>query len=142
MEHIDCVVIGAGVVGLAIARELAASGREVVILEEENAFGTHTSSRNSEVMHAGISYPAGTWKARLCRPGAAGLGMTPERQRRAGVSGVLPGERSPGLAPTRSPYWSFPMNHTEPTLAPPMPPSTIDFRPVFPSAHHLTYPRR
>lgn len=69
MEHIDCVVIGAGVVGLAIARELAASGREVVILEAENAFGTHTSSRNSEVMHAGISYPAETWKARLCRPG-------------------------------------------------------------------------
>lgn len=73
MEHIDCAVIGAGVVGLAIARELAASGREVVILEEENAFGTHTSSRNSEVMHAGISYPAGTWKARLCRPGNAML---------------------------------------------------------------------
>lgn len=71
MEHIDCVVIGAGVVGLAIARELAQSGREVVILEAENAFGTHTSSRNSEVMHAGISYPPGTWKARLCRPGNA-----------------------------------------------------------------------
>ncbi len=73
MEHIDCVVVGAGVVGLAIARELAASGREVVILEAENAFGTQTSSRNSEVMHAGISYPPGTWKARLCRPGNAML---------------------------------------------------------------------
>jgi L-2-hydroxyglutarate oxidase LhgO len=69
MESLDCVVIGAGVVGLACARALAASGREVVILESESAFGTHTSSRNSEVIHAGIYYPKGSLKARLCVEG-------------------------------------------------------------------------
>ena len=65
-ERIDCAVIGAGVVGLAIARELALAGREVVILEAEDAIGTHTSSRNSEVIHAGIYYVPGSLKARLC----------------------------------------------------------------------------
>jgi len=69
MEKIDCVVIGAGVVGLAIARELAAAGREVLILEAEDAFGTHTSARNSEVIHAGIYYPSGSLKARFCVAG-------------------------------------------------------------------------
>ncbi|WP_144634696.1 NAD(P)/FAD-dependent oxidoreductase [Bordetella genomosp. 13] len=73
MQHIDCVVIGAGVVGLSIARELALAGREVVILEAENAFGTQTSARNSEVIHAGISYPAGSLKARLCVQGRDAL---------------------------------------------------------------------
>jgi L-2-hydroxyglutarate oxidase LhgO len=73
METIDCVVIGAGVVGLAIARELALAGREVVILEAENAFGTQTSARNSEVIHAGLSYPAGSFKARLCVAGKQAL---------------------------------------------------------------------
>ena len=68
-EKIDCAVIGAGVVGLAIARELALAGREVVILEAEDAIGTHTSSRNSEVIHAGIFYAPGTLKARLCVEG-------------------------------------------------------------------------
>lgn len=72
-EKIDCAVIGAGVVGLAIARELALAGREVVILEAEEAFGTHTSSRNSEVIHAGIYYPTGSLKARLCVPGKRAL---------------------------------------------------------------------
>ena len=62
----DAVVIGAGVVALAVARALALSGREVIVLEGEKAIGTHTSSRNSEVIHAGIYYPAGSWKARLC----------------------------------------------------------------------------
>ncbi len=66
MEHTDAVVIGAGVVGLAVARALAATGREVVILEAENAFGTITSARNSEVIHAGISYPTGSLRALLC----------------------------------------------------------------------------
>ena len=66
MEKVDCVVIGAGVVGLAAARALALQGREVIILEAENAFGTITSARNSEVVHAGIYYPAGSLKARLC----------------------------------------------------------------------------
>lgn len=72
-EKIDCAIIGAGVVGLAIARKLAMSGREVVILEAEDAFGTHTSSRNSEVIHAGIYYPTGSLKARLCVAGKKAL---------------------------------------------------------------------
>jgi L-2-hydroxyglutarate oxidase LhgO len=65
-ERVDCVVIGAGVVGLAIARALALLGREVLILEAHNAIGTQTSARNSEVIHAGMYYPTGTLKARLC----------------------------------------------------------------------------
>ena len=69
METLDSVVIGAGAVGLAVARALARSGREVVILEAADAFGTETSSRNSEVIHAGIYYPAGSLKARLCVQG-------------------------------------------------------------------------
>ncbi len=68
-ERIDCAVIGAGVVGLAVARELALAGREVILLEAEDAIGTHTSSRNSEVIHAGIYYPKGSLKARLCVEG-------------------------------------------------------------------------
>ena len=72
-ERIECAVIGAGVVGLAVARRLAMSGREVVILEAENAFGTHTSSRNSEVIHAGIYYPTRSLKARLCVAGRKAL---------------------------------------------------------------------
>lgn len=69
MESADAVVIGAGVVGLAIARQLALAGREVIILESENAIGTATSSRNSEVIHAGIYYPHGSLKARSCVEG-------------------------------------------------------------------------
>jgi L-2-hydroxyglutarate oxidase LhgO len=69
MERVECVVVGAGVVGLAVARALAMSGREVVILEAEDAIGTHTSSRNSEVIHAGIYYPKGSLKARACVEG-------------------------------------------------------------------------
>jgi L-2-hydroxyglutarate oxidase LhgO len=72
-EQVECAVIGAGVVGLAIARKVAAAGREVVILEAENAFGTHTSSRNSEVIHAGIYYATGSLKARLCVAGRQAL---------------------------------------------------------------------
>src|SRR5476649_2443668 len=63
MERIDCIVIGAGVVGLAVA------GREVVMLEAADGIGTETSSRNSEVIHAGIYYPAGSLKAALCVAG-------------------------------------------------------------------------
>jgi L-2-hydroxyglutarate oxidase LhgO len=73
MERIECVVIGAGVVGLALARELAMAGREVILLEAEDRFGTGTSSRNSEVIHAGMYYPAGTLKARLCPEGNRAL---------------------------------------------------------------------
>ena len=65
-DSVDCVVIGAGVVGLSIARALAMAGRDVVILEAADAIGTGTSSRNSEVIHAGIYYPEGSLKARLC----------------------------------------------------------------------------
>lgn len=63
------VVVGAGVVGLAVARALALAGEEVLVLEAEAAFGTVTSSRNSEVIHAGIYYPTGSLKARLCVEG-------------------------------------------------------------------------
>lgn len=69
MDKVDAVVIGAGVVGLAVARALAQSGREVMVLEREAAIGMGTSSRNSEVIHAGIYYPAGSLKARLCVQG-------------------------------------------------------------------------
>jgi len=69
MDCVDCVVIGAGVVGLAVARALALQGREVLVLETAGAIGTGTSSRNSEVIHAGIYYPHGSLKARLCLRG-------------------------------------------------------------------------
>ncbi len=68
-ERVDCVVAGAGVVGLAVARALAVRGREVLVLESEPAFGTGISARNSEVIHAGIYYPAGSLKAQLCVQG-------------------------------------------------------------------------
>ena len=69
MEHVDCVVIGAGVVGLAVAREMALQGRETILLERENAFGTISSARNSEVIHAGIYYLKDSLKAKLCVEG-------------------------------------------------------------------------
>jgi L-2-hydroxyglutarate oxidase LhgO len=65
-ENVDCVVIGAGVVGLACAKALASAGREVIVLEAAGAIGTQTSSRNSEVIHAGIYYPPGSTKAASC----------------------------------------------------------------------------
>ena len=68
-ENVDCVVIGAGVVGLAVARSIAQAGREVIILEKADAFGTETSSRHSEVIHAGIYYTPGSLKARFCVEG-------------------------------------------------------------------------
>lgn len=61
-EKVDCVVIGAGIVGIAIARELAFKGREVLVLDSGPTFGTVTSSRNSEVIHAGIYYPHNSLK--------------------------------------------------------------------------------
>jgi L-2-hydroxyglutarate oxidase LhgO len=72
-DRVDCVVIGAGVVGLAVARELAGAGREVVVLEQNAAIGMETSSRNSEVIHAGLYYPTGSLKARLCVTGKSML---------------------------------------------------------------------
>lgn len=71
MDQVDCVVVGAGVVGLAVARALALQGREVLVLEAANAIGTGTSSRNSEVIHAGLYYAPGSLKASLCVQGRA-----------------------------------------------------------------------
>jgi len=65
-EQLDCVVVGAGVAGLAVGRSLARAGREVVVLESEAHAGMHASSRNSEVIHAGLYYPETSLKARLC----------------------------------------------------------------------------
>lgn len=69
MEQVDCVVVGAGVVGLAVAREMALQGRETILLEREDSFGTISSARNSEVIHAGIYYPKNSLKAKLCVEG-------------------------------------------------------------------------
>ncbi|MGH8806375.1 MAG: NAD(P)/FAD-dependent oxidoreductase [Noviherbaspirillum sp.] len=73
MDKIDCLVIGAGVVGLAVARALALAGREVFVVEKHLAIGMETSSRNSEVIHAGLYYPTGSLKARLCVQGRDAL---------------------------------------------------------------------
>ena len=73
MESLDCVVIGAGVVGLATARRLALAGRKVALLEAEASTGVHTSSRNSDVIHAGIYHPPGWLKSRLCVAGSRAL---------------------------------------------------------------------
>lgn len=68
-QPVDCVVIGAGVVGLAVARTLALEGREVIVLEKTGLIGSEISARNSEVIHAGIYYAPGSLKARLCIAG-------------------------------------------------------------------------
>lgn len=82
MLQVQTVVVGAGVVGLAVARELARSGREVVVLERADRIGTETSSRNSEVIHSGIYYPPGSLKARLC---VAGRGLLYDYCRQRGI---------------------------------------------------------
>jgi L-2-hydroxyglutarate oxidase LhgO len=69
MERVECIVVGAGVVGLAIARALAETGREVLVLERSEGIGTGVSSRSSEVVHAGLYYPPGSLKARACIEG-------------------------------------------------------------------------
>src|ERR1041385_4231625 len=68
-DQVECVVVGAGVVGLAMAREMAMAGHETVVLEAAEGIGTGVSSRNSEVIHAGIYYPTGSLRARLCVEG-------------------------------------------------------------------------
>ena len=68
-DTVDCVVVGAGVIGLAVARQLVLDGHETLLVERQEAFGTGTSSRHSEVIHAGIYYPAGSLKAQLCLRG-------------------------------------------------------------------------
>jgi len=73
MEHTDCLVIGAGVVGLAVARQLAATGYSTIIVERHPRIGTECSSRNSGVIHAGLHYPPGSLKARLCVAGRDAL---------------------------------------------------------------------
>ena len=69
MDHVQCIVVGAGVIGLAVAGALASRGREVVVLESESDIGTGVSSRNSGVIHAGIYYEKNSLKARVCVPG-------------------------------------------------------------------------
>ena len=66
MDSVEVVVIGAGVVGLAVARALALAGREVMVIEKEHSIGQGISSRNSEVVHAGLYYATGSLKAQLC----------------------------------------------------------------------------
>jgi L-2-hydroxyglutarate oxidase LhgO len=73
MDTVETAVIGAGVIGLAVARRLGGAGREVVVLEAADSIGTVTSSRNSEVIHAGIYYPRDSLRARLCVPGKRAL---------------------------------------------------------------------
>jgi L-2-hydroxyglutarate oxidase LhgO len=73
MERIDALIVGAGIIGLAIARSLAQAGREVIVIEANAGIGEETSSRNSEVIHAGIYYPAGSLMARACVAGKAAL---------------------------------------------------------------------
>src|SRR3954468_14200169 len=72
-DRIECVVIGAGVVGLAVARALALKGREVLLLEAEPHAGSITSARNSGVIHAGLYYAPGSFKARFCVAGNRAL---------------------------------------------------------------------
>lgn len=76
MEQVECLVIGAGVIGLAMARQLAMAGREVVIVEAESAIGQHASSRNSEVIHAGLYYPPSGHKRGYAWPAASGCTTT------------------------------------------------------------------
>ncbi|MFN3377784.1 MAG: FAD-dependent oxidoreductase, partial [Burkholderiaceae bacterium] len=71
MERVGALVVGAGVIGLAVARALARAGRDVVVLERETAIGTGASARNSEVIHAGLYYAPGSLKAQLCVRGKA-----------------------------------------------------------------------
>ena len=69
IDKVECVVVGAGVVGLAVARALAMAGREVIVIEANFKIGTEVSSRNNEVVHSGYLYPPGSLKEKLCKPG-------------------------------------------------------------------------
>lgn len=104
VDRVQCVVVGAGVVGLAVARALALRGREVLVLEAEEAIGTQTSARSSEVIHSGIYYPTGSLKARLCVQGRAMLYDYCEQRhiayRRCGKLIVATSERQVGALHT------------------------------------------
>ena len=100
MDRVHTIVVGAGVIGLAIARALALGGREVLVLEAAGSFGTETSSRNSEVVHAGVYYPPGSLKAQLCVEGrrllyayCAGHGV-PVRNCGKFIVGTEPGQEA------------------------------------------------
>lgn len=80
MDGFDVTIIGAGVIGLAVAEEISRSGRRVLLLEKHDGFGKETSSRNSEVIHAGIYYPPGSMKAAFCREGNRLLYETCQRR--------------------------------------------------------------
>src|SRR4029078_10373397 len=73
VDRVDAIVIGGGAVGLAVARALAQAGRETIVAEAQTAIGQGVSSRNSEVIHAGLYYPTGSLKARLCVRGKSVL---------------------------------------------------------------------
>jgi L-2-hydroxyglutarate oxidase LhgO len=77
----DVLVIGAGIVGLATAAALARAGRSVVVVERHDGLGRETTSRNSQVLHGGLYYPAGSWKAQLCVAGSRSLYARCERER-------------------------------------------------------------
>ncbi len=100
-ERVECVVVGAGVVGLAAARALALSGREVLVIDGADHIGSGTSSRNSEVVHAGIYYPPGSLKARLCVAGREALySYSAERGVAARATGKLIVATDPGQVGT------------------------------------------
>ena len=129
-ERVDCIVVGAGVVGLAVAQALARAGREVIVLERENAIGTGISSRNSEVIHAGIYYPAGSLKARLCVAGRELLYRHCEQfgveHRRIGKLIVATSERE---RPTLAKYQSLARANGVADLRPLSPEETAELEP-------------
>lgn len=104
MNDLDCVVVGAGVVGLAIARALALQGREVMVLEAASSIGTGISSRSSEVIHAGMYYPQGSMKAKLC---VEGRNLLYEYATERGVPHRRCGKLIVATSPTQMAYLSL-----------------------------------
>ncbi len=129
-ERVDCIVVGAGVVGLAVAQALARAGREVIVLEREGAIGTGISSRNSEVIHAGIYYPTGSLKAQLCVAGRQLLYRHCEQygveHRRIGKLIVATSERE---RPTLAKYEALARANGVEDLRPLLPEETAELEP-------------